>query len=145
MPPSPSLSARMARATYFIDTMMVMDQNTMEMTPKTSPRVASTRLWSMLKTVCIAYSGLVPMSPKTTPRAANANADPLPAFACRRAPAGVCDRDGFGEADDRLTDYSSSPGQVARIRQRRDVSARLPDPSMPGRCAVPGLPALRRR
>ena len=53
MPPSPSLSARIARATYFIETTRVIDHSTIEMTPSTSPRVASTRLCSMLKTVCI--------------------------------------------------------------------------------------------
>ena len=38
MPPSPSLSARMTSDTYFIETTSVIDQNTSEMTPKTSPR-----------------------------------------------------------------------------------------------------------
>ncbi len=54
MPPSPSLSARIASDTYFIETTMVIDQSTIEMTPRTSPRVACTVLCSMLKTVCIA-------------------------------------------------------------------------------------------
>ena len=39
-PPSPSLSARRMNATYLIETMIVIDQNTNEMTPYTSPWVA---------------------------------------------------------------------------------------------------------
>ncbi len=42
IPPSPSLSARMISVRYLIETMIVIAQKTSEMTPKTSPRVAST-------------------------------------------------------------------------------------------------------
>src|SRR5664280_1770825 len=69
MPPSPSLSARITRATYLRETRIVIDQNTIEMIPKTSTGVGRTVLCSMLKAVCNEYSGLVPMSPKTTPSA----------------------------------------------------------------------------
>ena len=51
MPPSPSLSARITSAMYLIDTRIVIDQNTIEMTPKTSPGVGCTVLCSMLNTV----------------------------------------------------------------------------------------------
>ena len=36
--------------------------------------VVWTAWWSVVKTVCTAYSGLVPMSPKTTPSAPSASA-----------------------------------------------------------------------
>src|SRR5450631_3243466 len=81
MPPSPSLSARMIRTTYLTDTTIAIDQITIEMTPKTSAGVGLTLLWSMLKTICSAYSGLVPISPKTTPRAPSASAKPVSCLA----------------------------------------------------------------
>src|SRR6476620_6626339 len=64
--------------TYFTETTSVTDQKTREMTPKTSPGVVATMLWSTEKTVCKAYSGDVPMSPKTTPRAPRASPAMLP-------------------------------------------------------------------
>ena len=79
IPPSPPLSARMMKVRYLSETMIVIDQKTSEMTPKTSPSVGSTLLWSIEKTVCSAYSGLVPMSPKTTPSAPRVSAA-MPAF-----------------------------------------------------------------
>ena len=92
MPPSPSLSARMISATYFTETITAMDQKTIDTTPSTSLGVGCTRLWSMLNTVCIAYSGLVPMSPKTTPRAPMASASPP------RCPTGGSSATGGGAA-----------------------------------------------
>ena len=53
-PPSPSLSARRMKTTYFTDTTTVIDQKTREITPYTSPGVVLTRLWSMEKTVWMA-------------------------------------------------------------------------------------------
>jgi hypothetical protein len=53
-PPSPSLSARRMKTTYLMLTTRVIDQNTREITPYTSPGVVSTALWSMENTVCTA-------------------------------------------------------------------------------------------
>ena len=52
MPPSPSLSARITRNTYLNETISMIVQNTIEITPNTSSRVAETVLCSMLNTVC---------------------------------------------------------------------------------------------
>ena len=73
-PPSPSLSARMTMPTYLTETMSVIDQNIIEITPKTSLGGRPDRAAVDRKTVCRAYSGLVPMSPKTTPSAATTSA-----------------------------------------------------------------------
>ncbi len=43
MPPSPSLSARMMKVTYLTDTIIVIDQNTSEITPYTSPESRARR------------------------------------------------------------------------------------------------------
>src|SRR5579859_7601726 len=69
MPPSPWLSARMMNVTYLIETIIVIDQNTSEITPYTSLGVVWTAWPLAVNTVCSAYSGLVPMSPNTTPSA----------------------------------------------------------------------------
>jgi hypothetical protein len=80
MPPSPPLSARMMNVTYLTETIIVIDQNTSEITPKTSPRMARTAWWSAVEMVCMAYSGLVPISPNTTPSAPTVRAA-IPALA----------------------------------------------------------------
>jgi hypothetical protein len=75
MAPSPSLSARMINITNFGVTMIVIAQNTSEITPYTLAGVIGTgRAASREKTVGIAYSGLVPISPNTTPNAPSASA-----------------------------------------------------------------------
>ena len=50
IPPSPWLSARMMKVTYLTETIIVIDQNTSEITPYTLPAVTCTDLLSMLKT-----------------------------------------------------------------------------------------------
>jgi hypothetical protein len=74
MPPSPSLSMRMAKPAYFTEVMTINVQTSSEITPKMvcglSPPVMSS-------TVLKVYSGLVPISPNTTPRA------PMPSSADR--------------------------------------------------------------
>ena len=60
MPPSPSLSARMTRATYLIDMVMISVQTISDRIPSATsggePPAHSS-------TVLSVYSGLVPMSP----------------------------------------------------------------------------------
>ena len=70
IPPSPSLSARSTKQTYFRVTMRMSTQMMQEMTPVTSSSSRRTAPLSSVKTVRNTYSGLVPMSPKTTPKAA---------------------------------------------------------------------------
>jgi hypothetical protein len=53
-PPSPSLSARRMKITYLTETTIVIDQNTSDTTPNTSPRVARTIPLSRENTVCMA-------------------------------------------------------------------------------------------
>ncbi|MEQ1917147.1 MAG: hypothetical protein ABL856_10525, partial [Gallionella sp.] len=60
-PPSPWLSARSTRVTYFSETMVVSVQNTMDNTPCTLSDVKGT--WPEPKISLMAYSTLVPMSP----------------------------------------------------------------------------------
>jgi hypothetical protein len=71
MPPSPWLSARITRARYFTEMMMISAQNAMDATPNAFV-VDTARSWCS-KASRKAYSGLVPMSPKTTPSAPSAS------------------------------------------------------------------------
>ena len=71
-PPSPPLSARSTRVTYFRETMTVSVQNRMDSTPYTLAWVKGT--WPEPKTSFTAYSTLVPMSPYTTPMAPRVSA-----------------------------------------------------------------------
>ena len=66
MPPSPLLSARITRATYFTVTVRISDQKISDRMPSTSVRVTPTSV-KCFRLVLSAYSGLVPMSPYTIP------------------------------------------------------------------------------
>ena len=62
MPPSPRLSARITRKTYFSVTMMISDQKISDSTPMISVCV----VWAasnICRLALKAYSGLVPISP----------------------------------------------------------------------------------
>jgi hypothetical protein len=62
MPPSPRLSARRIRTTYFSATTSIRVQTITEMTPMMFAAV-SPMPWTGLNDSCTAYSGLVPISP----------------------------------------------------------------------------------
>ncbi len=62
MPPSPRLSARITRKTYFTVTMTISDQKINDSTPMISMFVVSPGSNSC-RLALKAYSGLVPMSP----------------------------------------------------------------------------------
>ena len=62
MPPSPRLSARSTRLTYFRETIIVRPQKIRETMPSKLD-VFSARPWVGSKMVLSVYSGLVPMSP----------------------------------------------------------------------------------
>ena len=81
MPPSPRLSARITRARYLIEMMMMRAHSAIDAMP--SALVSTTaRCWCS-NASRNAYSGLVPMSPNTTPSAPNARA-PVPTADPRR-------------------------------------------------------------
>src|SRR5690242_11765 len=77
MPPSPLLSARITRLTYFTATTRISDQVTSERIPSTVAG-RGCRPCSGRKVSCMVYSGLVPMSPNTTPIAPRISAERLP-------------------------------------------------------------------
>ena len=66
-PPSPLLSARKIKDTYFSEMMTVSVQKKMDKMPYTLSGVKGT--WPEPNTSFMAYSTLVPMSPYTTPTA----------------------------------------------------------------------------
>jgi hypothetical protein len=63
MPPSPLLSARVMKVTYFRLTTIISDQKISDRMPRTLSGVIGTGWWAPPKTSLSAYSGLVPMSP----------------------------------------------------------------------------------
>ena len=67
MPPSPSLSMRMASSTYF----SVVTTISVQTRSDSMPRVTARSAWPPAsdRTVLSVYSGLVPISPKTMPSA----------------------------------------------------------------------------
>src|ERR1700719_5122709 len=67
IPPSPSLSMRMANVTYLTDVTMISVQITRDSDPSTVN--ASGLSPARFNTVFRVYSGLVPISPNTTPSA----------------------------------------------------------------------------
>ncbi len=69
MPPSPLLSARIIKATYLTDTIIMSDQKIRDSMPRTLNWVSSTGCLLREKTSFMVYSGLVPISPNTTPNA----------------------------------------------------------------------------
>ena len=73
MPPSPRLSARRIRTTYFSATTNIRVHTITEMTPMMLVAV-SEMPWIGLNDSCTAYSGLVPISPYTTPMAPSVSA-----------------------------------------------------------------------
>src|SRR5690348_960788 len=66
IPPSPLLSARMMKVTYFSATTISNVHSTSDSTPSTLNVVTGMPCWS-LKASLKVYSGLVPRSPNTTP------------------------------------------------------------------------------
>ena len=62
MPPSPRLSARMTRSTYFTVTIRINDQKISDRMPMISVSVIG-KPWKSCRLVLNAYSGLVPISP----------------------------------------------------------------------------------
>ncbi len=73
MPPSPRLSARMMRTTYFSDTTIISAQNIVDRPPRIVA-CSSARPCCGENVSFTAYSGLVPMSPNTMPIAATVRA-----------------------------------------------------------------------
>jgi len=76
MPPSPRLSARSIRITYFSVTTTISAQKIVDTVPRTFASLNSTPPCSE-NTSFTVYSGLVPMSPYTTPIAARHSAASL--------------------------------------------------------------------
>jgi hypothetical protein len=72
MPPSPLLSARITKVTYFSDTTISSDQKISESTPRTAAGAGA--MPCIPRVSFMVYSGLVPISPKTIPIAPSASA-----------------------------------------------------------------------
>ena len=77
IPPSPRLSARIIKATYFTDTTIMSAQTMSDKMPYIFTSVRGTGWVPTENTSLIVYKGLVPISPNTTPRAASVSAESL--------------------------------------------------------------------